>query len=291
MVQSSFNHGFSRSLVSLWVGRQWHVIIVFCLEPFIWSLNILKFYFKYPPLPYAFWLFSGGIFHCPGRCTDLSVLHMAHNRGGPLEKWMKLHLAEEHSRRESTVITPPLHLIPPLVASTLTTTAYFQWFNLWTGDTQQLSLCGAGWNGNENSCKIFRQALQDKLATNNHYLCGFHFSLPKGERTFVGFSMVSSGLSPRKTLTDEKGELRWQRVGDQSHLLVLEAIRSRISQSNWVPGLVRAPVLCGLGLAQTKAFGPNNEWCPFRQSRPVCASSEGCVCLCVSVCQLAARWS
>lgn len=125
MVQSSFNHGFSRSLVSLWVGRQWHVIIVFCLEPFIWSLNILKFYFKYPPLPYAFWLFSGGIFHCTGRCTNLSVLHMAHNRGGPLEKWMKLHLAEEHSRGESTVITPPLHLIPPLVASTLTTIACF----------------------------------------------------------------------------------------------------------------------------------------------------------------------
>lgn len=88
----------------------------------------------------------------------------------------------------------------------------------------------------------------------------------------------------QKNLRDEKGDVfSQQRVGYQSHLLVLQAIRSRIPQSNWVPGLVRAPVLCGLGLAPAKAFGSNIEWCPFQQSRPVCASSEGCVCVSASV--------
>ena len=68
---------------------------------------------------------------------------------------------------------------------------------------------------------------------NNHYLYGFYFSLPNGERPFVGFSMVSSVLSPRKNLRDEKGDVSSQQgVGYQSHLLVLEAIRSRIPQSN-----------------------------------------------------------
>lgn len=212
--------------------------------------------------------------------------------GGPLEKWVRLLLTEECSRGQSIVMAPPLHHFHPLAAylDRLTLRVYSVTSSLMKFSTLW------GWiktKTKQNSCKIFRQVLQDRLVKNNHHFCVLFQPTHRQHLTLVDFSTGPSVfvlVFRKKKSRDEKGKYRcdfteegrasilpFSPRGDQEPDLS-EHLRP------WSPeGLPGSDLSC-LGLARAKALGPSES--PFWQSRPACeraGSSEVGVCVSASV--------